>query len=222
MRQALLLFAMLETGRGNNTVPPANDLKPIDNLNDCVQARFEQPPDALLGMSRAFNPQSMREHYVPLFNVTRDFLPENKPEERALADLEAGQLQVGAYLFGRAILDAPAGQFNYRALKGPAAVTMGTPRPALYPTAVNPKPSPDALPDWNAIYPLAQRAMKSFRDGGSGFETSLGAASPSWRIAARPVLAGSEKCLACHGGPARVSVGQPLGGVLYAFRRTEK
>jgi len=219
MRQVLLLFAVLGTGRGSD---PVNDLKLIDHLNDCVQARFEQPPDALLGMSRAFNPQSMREHYVPLFSVTRDFLPENKPEEHALAALEAAPLQVGAYLFGRAIMDEPASHFNYRALKGPAAVTTGTPRPALYPTAVNPNPTPDALPDWNAMYPLAQRAMKSFSDGGGGFETSLGASPTSWRIAARPVLAGSEKCIACHGGPGGVSLHHALGGVLYAFRRTGK
>jgi hypothetical protein len=58
--------------------------------------------------------------------------------------------------------------------------------------------SADALPDWRTFYPLAQKATKSFADGGGGFETSIG----SSQIAARPFIAS-----------------QPLGGALYAFRR---
>jgi hypothetical protein len=71
------------------------------------------------------------------------------------------------------------------------------------------------LPDWRTIYPLAQRAMRSFADGGAGFETTI----DSWRIAARPVIAGQQKCLTCHPG---VKLDRPLGGVLYAYRRAGK
>jgi hypothetical protein len=50
--------------------------------------------------------------------------------------------------------------------------------------------------------------MASFRDGGAGFETTLG----SWEIAARPVAA-EKRCAICHSSESHI------GGVLYAFRR---
>jgi hypothetical protein len=76
------------------------------------------------------------------------------------------------------------------------------------------------LPDWEAIYPLARRAMKSFQDGSQGFETTFG----NWTIAARPVMASQARCVGCHnaqpGGNAHpVVLDRPIGGVLYAFRR---
>jgi hypothetical protein len=215
MRWVLLLWAVLGTSGGN---APALDLGMIDELNECVQLRFQTPPipagvpdGPALGMSRIARPPSFGEHFVPRFDSTRDFRPENDREKKALAALEAVPVQVGFYLFGRAIVDAGVETPKYRALKGPAALTRGTPRPDWYPTLVNTGALPSALPDWKAIYPLAQRAMKSFGDGGAGFETSI----DSWQIAARPVVARQGRCLACH----NVALGQAVGGVLYAFRR---
>jgi hypothetical protein len=223
MRWALLLLAIMGTDNG---IRPRSDFTLIGQFNDCAQIRFATPPypDAL-GMSRMVVPASMGEHFTPAFNTTRDFLPENEKERRILADLESAHLQVGFYVFGRAILGSEAPAFSYRALKGPAAITKGTPRPALYPTAINLNASSDALPDWQTIYPLAQKAMKSFADGGSGFKTTLG----SWNIATRPVLASQEKCVACHNSSPRfysprhteaLLLNQPLGGVIYAYRRS--
>jgi hypothetical protein len=174
-----------------------------------------------LGMSRAVVEPSFGQHFVPLFNATRDFMPENEREKKALAALEDVPLQAGFYFFGRAIVDAPMAPPNYRALKGPAAITEGTPRPAWYPTAINPAASADALPDWKTIYPVAQKAMKRFAEGGTGFETSIG----SWQIAARPILASQQRCVACHNAPGFATrvpaeLNHALGGVLYAFRRT--
>lgn len=225
----ILLWAVLGTEVGN---PPASDLRMIDELNECVQWRFQAPPilarvpDTLangapaLGMSRIALPPSFGEHFVPRFDSTRDFKPENDRENKALAALEAVPVQVGFYLFGRAIVDSGIEMHSYRALKGPGAVTRGTPRPEWYPTSVNTVAPPDALPDWKTVYPLAQRAMKSFDDGGTGFETSI----DSWQIAARPVVASQERCVACHNAPgfrtrAPVALNQAVGGVLYAFRR---
>jgi hypothetical protein len=136
--------------------------------------------------------------------------------------LEEGQIQVGLYLFGTAIANSEPALLNFRALKGPAAITRGTPRPAWYPTLAEPAaPKPGALPDWNAIYPVAQKAMKSFQDGGKGFETTV----DNWNIAARPVIASHERCVSCHNHPAYRSTGevklhQAIGGVLYAFQRS--
>ena len=79
----------------------------------------------------------------------------------------------------------------------------------------------DTLPDWNATYLVARAAMKSFREGGRGFETRL----DTWTIAARPVTAVAEKCVMCHNNQAYkgshdARLGQPIGGVLFAFRHS--
>ena len=216
MRWILLVAAMAEI---QGTTPTVSDLGMIEELNDCVQQRFQTLPASTasnpfaLGMSRIVRPSSFGEHFTPRFISQRDFEPETEREKQALAALEKDSVQVGFYLFGRAIVHTPAEARNPRTLKGPGAITKGTPRPAWYPALAMGAAAPaDALPDWKTIYPVAQRAMKSFEDGGTGFETSIGC----WRIAARPVPARQEKCVACHGGPAVLN--QPLGGVLYAFR----
>jgi hypothetical protein len=193
------------------TLPGTRDLASIDSLNECVQLRF-QTTAPTLGMSRIMVPNSMGRHFSPRFNMTRDFLPENDREREVIAKLESESVQVGFYLFGRAILEGDATGLNPRTLKGPGAMTAGTPRAAWYPGLAAPAAGGDALPDWKTVYPLAQRAMKSFADGGSGFEATI----DSWRIAARPVAASQEKCVGCHQG---VTLRQPVGGVLYAYRR---
>ena len=91
---------------------------------------------------------SMGQHFLPQFSVTQDFRPESDRERKALGALEADRVQVGLYVFGKAILDSTPEGLNYRALKGPAAITSGAPRPAWYPTGPNPSAQSDALPDW--------------------------------------------------------------------------
>ena len=172
-------------------------------------------------MSRVVNPASLGEHFQPLVTAKSDFTPEGPAEIEAISALDEQHAQVGLYLFGAAIADSDAALLNYRALKGPAAMTRGTPRPNWYPTLAKPDgPKPDALPDWKAIYPLAQRAMKSFHDGGAGFETKL----DTWTIAARPVIASRERCVTCHSAnkvAGEVKLNQAIGGVLYAYRRVQ-
>jgi hypothetical protein len=223
MRWILLLAAMAEIQGTTSTV---SDLGMIEELNDCVQQRFQTLPASTasnpfaLGMSRIVRPPSFGEHFAPRFISQRDFEPETEREKEVLAALEKDSVQVGFYLFGRAIVHTPPEARNPRTLKGPGAMTIGTPRPTWYPALAVVAAAPaDALPDWKTIYPLAQRAMKSFEDRGTGFETSIG----SWRIAARPVAARQEKCVGCHNNPAfgngtPAVLNQPLGGVLYAFR----
>jgi hypothetical protein len=165
-----------------------------------------------LGMSRIASPPSIGRHFSPQFNVSSDFTPENDREKKVVASLGAARLHVGLFVIGRAILGSDSEKLNYRALKGPAAMTAGTPRPGWYPMGELRAVGDNALPDWNAVYPLARKAMKSFTDGGTGFETEI----DSWNIAARPVLASQQRCLACHGG---LALNQPVGGVLYTYRR---
>jgi hypothetical protein len=208
------------------TLPGSSDLATINQLDECVQLRFQTlQPDASgrfpLGMSRIMRPPSFGVHFVPKSDSNRDFEPETDREKEILSRMEAESLQVGFYAFGRAILDGSASDLNLRALKGPGAITRDTPRPAWYPLAPSTSPAPgDALPDWKSIYPVGQRAMRDFMAGGTGFETTIG----SWRIAARRVVACQAKCVTCHNSQAYkqsspVALHQPIGGVLYAYRR---
>jgi hypothetical protein len=191
--------------------PKPRDLPLIDRFQEQVQRRFESPLPDSLGMSRVAVPSSMGGHFSPVRTAERDFIPENALEREVVGQMEEKGVQVGLYVFGPAILAATPEFQDFRALKGPAAITRGTPRPAWYPGQPKVSAEPhDTLPDWNAIYPLARRAMLSFQDGGAGFETKLA----SWDIAARPVAA-AERCATCHGNASH------LGGVLDAFRRAK-
>jgi hypothetical protein len=166
--------------------PKPPDLPLIDRFQEQVQLRFETPLPEGFGMSRMVQSPSMGEHFHPVRTAERDFIPENATEREVVGKLEENGVQLGLYVFGRAILAAQPQSQDFRALKGPAAITRGTPRPAWYPGQPKISDAPaDALPDWNAVYPLAQRAMRSIQDGGAGFETRLA----SWDIAARPVSA---------------------------------
>ena len=206
MRYLMMLFALGASS--------PNDLQLIDDLNKCMTARFQAPAPNAVGMSRVMLPGSLGTHYQPFVTHDRDFSPENARETKALAALEERKMQVGFYLFGKAVEDQQMEVLNFRALKGPGAVTAGTPRPAWYPGVAEVRiASSDALPDWKTVYPLARKAMKSFADGGKGFETTL----DGWQVAARPLLAESERCVVCHQG--KVTLHQPIGGVLYAYRR---
>jgi hypothetical protein len=109
----------------------------IDELDGCVQARFASPPEPrMLGMSRAMVVPSMGRHFEPDFTTRRDFRPENAGEKKIIAALEEGHIEVGFYLFGQAILREQPEALSFRALKGPGAMTIDTPRPAWYPTIV--------------------------------------------------------------------------------------
>src|SRR6476469_1699561 len=129
MRWILLLATVAGTA---GVTPQASDLGLIDELNECVQQRFQTLPAPIgpnrfaLGMSRIVRPSSFGEHFVPKFISRRDFEPENDREKASLAALENESMQVGFYLLGRAILDAPADQLNPRALQGRGAITKDT------------------------------------------------------------------------------------------------
>jgi hypothetical protein len=210
MRRLLLSLPVCFALFAGHPKPP--DLPLIDRFQEQVQRRFETPLPDSFGMDRMVRPSSMGGHFQPVRTAERDFVPENAMEREILGKLEENAVQLGLYVFGTAILAAPPHSENYRALKGPGTITRMTPRPTWYPGQPKTDEAPaDALPDWNAVYPLAQRAMRSFEDGGAGFETKLA----TWDIAARPVSA-SERCAACHGKAKH------LGGVLYAFRRASR
>jgi hypothetical protein len=118
--------------------PGAPDLHLIIRLNEAIQHRFEDPAPASLGMSRVMVPPSFGGHFRPDMTLQRDFQPEDLAEHDVIAALEHRQTQVGFYLFGNAITDSDPSHPNFRALKGPGAMTRGTPRPAWYPQLAKP------------------------------------------------------------------------------------
>jgi hypothetical protein len=200
---------------------PKTDLNVIGRLDNIIQARFADPQLASFGMNRVAIDNSLGAHFMPLPSRPTDFAPNNVAERETVDALESHELQTGFYVFGAAV-SAPPTELKYRALKGPAVVTAGTPRPNWYPGLAKPAvTNPGALPDWDAIYPLAQRAMRSFHDGGKGFEATL----DGWNLAARPVVASQDRCVACHNqmraGAGDIKLNQAIGGVLYAYRRTQ-
>ena len=223
---ALAAGGLLVSG---STSRVSDDLRMMDALDEVVQARFADPGAQVFGMSRQLMPGSLGEHFLPAVTRDRDFQPATQEEKAAISALESNHVEVGFYLFGRAVASSESTDLNYRALKGPGAMTAGTPRPSWYPrTALAFSPpqapsltekKPDTLPDWQEIYPLARKAMRSFVDGGNGFETEV----RGWEIAARPVLASQARCVTCHeqmnNGSAGFKLHEPVGGVLYAFRR---
>jgi hypothetical protein len=199
------------------TIPPAPDLDLINRLDTVVQHRFQDPKPFSLGMSRIARPVSMGTHFYPKRSSPRDFQPESPTEKVVIGALEEQRTQVGFYVFGSDIVGSEASELNYLALKGPAAMTRRTPRPTWYPpSAKTGAVNPNGLPDWEAIYPLARKAMQSFEDGGQGFETAFG----NWNIAARPVIASQQRCVTCHDTSEHpIKLNDPIGGVLYAYRR---
>jgi hypothetical protein len=170
------------------------DLLLIDRLNELVALRFRTPVPGQLGMSRITTPSSMGKQFHAKRANDRDFSPENAMERELIAKLEENRVEVGLYLFGTAVVRSTPELSDYRALKGPAAITRVTIR--------------NTLPDWKVMYPVARRAMARLQGGGGGFESALA----GWDIAVRPIAV-EQRCATCH------DIRRPIGGVIYAFRR---
>ena len=220
-----------------------------DQFDKVVQARLQTPSEATskpdppmyqrgsvsgtimipiatgpeLGFSRMTVPNSYGTHFQAISHYIRDFVPERENEKELLTQMEDQKMQLGMFLFGQAILDQPDTTMDYRALKGPAIITKGTRRPPQMARLIDPPahPDPDALPTWLEAYPIGLRAMRSFADGGHGFETRIG----DWTIAARPAIATNDRCLGCHNAAntnskKKLKLGEPVGGILYAYKFT--
>jgi hypothetical protein len=208
------LYCAALTG-GNPKLPS----RPIDRLDQAIQRRFAAPPQ-LFGMSRVVVPGSLGAHFQPVPGAATDFRPETPAEQELIRKLHDSSVHVGLYVFGAAISNSAPETRDFRALKGPAVITAGTVRPAWYPPFAHKASGPDALPDWNAIYPIARAAMRRFESGEKSFEASAG----SWSVAARPVPASAQSCVGCHNNPAigrsarAIALDDTIGGVLYLYR----
>jgi len=121
----LLALACLELYA---TLPTSiSDAGLIDRLDKFIQQRFAAPLPGPLGMSRAAVPSSFGAHFQPAATAATDFLPSGAGEQEVIRELEGGKIQVGLYVFGAAITNSPAERMDFRALKGPAAITKALP-----------------------------------------------------------------------------------------------
>jgi hypothetical protein len=203
---------------------PAGDAghRPIDKLDQLIQGRFGSHTFTAKqrGMSRVVAPSSIGRHFEAAEGAVIDFYPESDAERALIQELQKEGLRVGLYAFGAAITHTDAKTMDFRALKGPGIATPGTIRPAWNPPFPAKPSPPEALPDWNTVYPIARSAMLRFEKG----DTSMDSDASGWTISARSVRASSENCLACHNSAAIGRAGYPIrlndavGGVLYVYR----
>ena len=168
---------------------------PIAALNLAIQDRFAEV-DRTFGLRRI----------VVIGDTPHQFRPERVKELSAVKGLEEQRLSVALYVAGRRVLDREPDlttkvpfALNHRVIFGPIAVTNPGRLPPL-PDAV------DLIGEGRvAFQALQQRHRYDFESGG-------------WTFTARAIRAASAACLNCHQGRA---IGDPLGVVLYAYRRQQ-
>ncbi|MEP7365765.1 MAG: hypothetical protein ABI972_21130 [Acidobacteriota bacterium] len=193
--------------------PEATSLPNVDEFHSQMLYRFLE--GQAFGLSRVIRWDTVSQHFRAPKGARTDFAPENDNERDIVARWSSGDWQVGLYVFGTAIKIEPEAANSHRALKGPALLTENTPRADL--------------PAWHDVYPVAAEAMLRFQSGATSYTTMLN----GWILHSRPVAAAKQTCVECHTyGPVRIIsrnassrkpptliVGDPLGGVIYMYRR---
>lgn len=188
---------------------PAPAPHTLDALDRAVQKRFHNVIG--FGMAR--------------IATERRFEPTTVEEKEAVRALKREGYAVGLYLAGRGVLaDEPVeNRVAWNRFGGGAGRAISGP---IYVSSSSLKSLPGAVPLWDET----RRALESFASGGERHEFTAG----PWRVEARPVRASAESCLECHRTRAEfepktlpaeakksadLKVGDPLGVLLYAYRK---
>jgi hypothetical protein len=186
----------------------------ISAFDGCIQGRFRDV-DQSFGLRRIIKPGA----------TPHRFEPESTRELDVVQGLEAEGFQVVLYLTGRRVL-RPKPQTSRAEedlmgaiIKGPVLITHAAGAAA----AGTGKAVPRAMDLWDD----SRRAMIAFAK-----TDSVDFARADWNFVARPVRASDAMCLQCHHepvpgvDPARgievnaLKVGDPMGVVIYGFRKT--
>ena len=185
----------------------------ISAFDGCIQGRF-QDVDEKFGFRRIVNPGA----------TPHRFEPESARELDAVQGLEGAGFQVVLYLTGRRVLRdkpqaGPSPDDPFRAfIKGPVLITHATAADKAPSGAVS---APASMDLWDE----SRQAMLAFAR-----TDSYDFAKAGWSFIARPVRASDQMCLNCHrdpysvgiprtGEPSNLKIGDPMGVVLYGYRR---
>jgi len=166
----------------------------INRLDECIQKRFLDRK--AFGMERVAR---LDYHGVRLFR------PENATEQAVITALGQKGYEVALYLAGRNVTTTPPPLSELAAyrygIQGPAYIRRFS--------DVKGAPSPASLLE------ESRNALKIFETG-DGYEIQKG----GWTVALRPLRASSPACIQCHNATgARVNMGEPIGVVMYAYKR---
>jgi hypothetical protein len=204
------------------------DCSIIDPLDGYIQDRFIQRGRGF-GLERVMTkgPHTpiSSVHFSSQPNTIGMFFPENDQEREAVAEIEQSNLKMVLYLASRNVLGTrPVGSQNrnlllfHAPLRGPVAITQDSQNADW----------PEALSLWKQ----AQEAMQDFDRKKSVSEREFSVGDKDF--IARPVRA-QESCLKCHapqtyqsivpnndGAVRQLSVGDPIGVLLYAYTKSVK
>lgn len=176
------------------TLPVNTPPDEINRLDDCIQKRFVAR--TAFGMERVARLD---------FHGIRLFRPENATEQSVVGALEQKGYQVALYLAGRNVNATPPpwrelAAYRY-SVQGPAYITHFS----------DLKDAPLAA----SLLEDSRKALKAFETG-DGYDVQKG----DWTVALRPLRASSTACVQCHNAfGANVKMGDPIGVVLYAYKR---
>jgi hypothetical protein len=177
----------------------------INQLNDCIQTRFLAR--TTFGMSRIVSSG---------FHGVGPFQPENPTELAVVQRLEQQHYQVALYLAGR---NASTTLRQIQTTAGYPLVIAQHRFGVQDPAFITGHQSADELPRPDTQLEDSQDALKAFENG-EGYNIKRG----DWNVALRPLRASNQACVDCHNNRtigSRVHLGDPLGVVMYVYRRKD-
>ena len=213
----LIGVAFLNAGSGTTRAQDEDDDRAdkayyeclIAELHAVMQNRFKE-------IDKGFGYRRL----VTVGDSPHSFKPENREESDAVEALKRSSLEVTLYLSGRRVLGAkPEGDmwkhYAKNMIKGPLAI-------------VGERKDEDAF-DRSELWTQSRKAMTAFKKSNQ-YDFSIG----DWKFSARPVRAFDQSCLKCHTTgsadylgliterkPEPLKVGDPLGVMLYGYRRSK-
>lgn len=204
------------------------DCSIIDPLDSYIQDRFTQRGRGF-GLERVMTKGPHAPipsvHFSSQPNTIGRFVPENNQEREAVAEIEQSNLKMVLYLASRNVLGAkPVESQNKNLLLFHA--------PLRGPVAITPDSQKTDWPEVLSLWKQAQEAMQDFDREKSASQREFSVGDKDF--IARPVRA-QESCLKCHapltyqsivsnnnGAVRQLSVGDPIGVLLYAYAKSAK
>ena len=201
----------------------------ISPLDSYIQDRFTQRGRGF-GIERIMIPGRGLHTPIPSFGSYSQpktigmFVPENDQEKEAVAEIERSGMKMALYLASRNILGTESDESEnnrlalHAPLRGPVGLTQGSQK--------------TDWPETSSLWKQARKAIQDFDADKSASQYEFSAEGKDY--IARPVRA-QESCLKCHiphaylnytpnsnGATRQLSVGDPIGVLLYAYITSAK